>query len=79
MWLLYVRMLESSTNPIAVVVVLPVLSNGRRVEAKNRNRIGERVDPWGMPVVCGLGWSVYSPIFRHVVLSWRKDLRNPIR
>jgi hypothetical protein len=45
--LLKVRMLVSSTKPIAVVA--PALSCGRRVEAKKRKRIGDSVEPWGMP------------------------------
>jgi hypothetical protein len=41
--LLKVRMLVSSTRPIAVIV--PALSCGRRVEAKKRKRIGDSVEP----------------------------------
>jgi hypothetical protein len=48
-------------------------SSGRRVDVKNRNRIGDSVDPCGIPVVCGRMQSVYSLILRHVVLSLRKD------
>jgi hypothetical protein len=44
-----VRMLVSSTKPIAVVA--PALSCGRRVEAKKRKRMGDSVEPWGMPDV----------------------------
>jgi hypothetical protein len=36
-------MFESSTNPIAVTPFPS--SSGRRVDAKNRNRIGDSVDP----------------------------------
>ena len=48
MLLLYVRMLVSSIKPIAIVG--PVLRISRRVEAKNRNRIGDRVDLYRIPV-----------------------------
>jgi len=47
--LLYVRMFILSTNPIAVVN--PVSKVSRRVEAKNRNSIRDRVDPCRIPVV----------------------------
>jgi hypothetical protein len=47
-----VRMLVSSTNPSAVVG--PSSSVGRSVEANRRKRIGNRVEPWGIPVSCGL-------------------------
>ena len=45
--LLYIRMLVLSTKPIAIVC--PVFRVGRREEAKNRNRIGDRVDPCSKP------------------------------
>jgi hypothetical protein len=41
--LLKVRILVSSTKPIAVVA--PALSYSRRVEAKKRERIGDSVEP----------------------------------
>jgi hypothetical protein len=65
------RMFESLTNPIAVIPFPS--SSGRRVDVKNRNRIRDSVDPYGIPVVCGRMQSVCSLILRHVVLSLRKD------
>jgi len=46
--LLYIRMLILSTKPIAIVGLVSRIS--RRVEAKNRNRIRDRVDPYRIPV-----------------------------
>jgi len=66
-----VRILVSSTKPSAVVG--PSSSIGRNVEANRRERMGDKVEPWGIPVSCGLSWSLYSPSLRHVVLSCRKD------
>ena len=57
--LLNVRMLVSSTNPIAVVT--PALSCGRRVEAKKRKRIEDSVEPWRTPDVVGRTLSSYVP------------------
>jgi len=47
--LLYVRMFILSTNPIAVVSLISRVS--RSVEAKNKNRIRDRVDPYSILVV----------------------------
>ena len=69
--LLKVRMLVSSTRPIAVIV--PALSCGRRVEAKKRKRIGDSVEPWGMPDVVGRTLSSYVPSMRVVVRLVKKE------
>jgi hypothetical protein len=68
------RMLELSTNPIAVTPFPS--SSGRRVDVKNRKRIGESVDPCSIPVVCDLVQSRYSPSLRQVILSCRNDWMN---
>jgi hypothetical protein len=64
---LYARMFKSSTKPKAVTLL--VSNIGRRVNVKKRNRMGKSVDPYGIPVYCGLTWSMNSPSLRHVVLS----------
>jgi hypothetical protein len=69
--LLKVRMFVSSTKPIAVVA--PALSCGRRVEAKKRNRIGDSVEPWGMPDVVDRTLSSYVPSMRVVVWLVKKE------
>jgi hypothetical protein len=68
------RMLESLTNPIAVTPFPS--SSRRRVDVKNRKRISESVNPYGIPVVCSLVQSRYSPSLRQVVLSYRNDWMN---
>jgi len=65
-----------STNPIAVVD--PVSNVGRRVEAKNRNRIGNRVDPYRILVVCSLFPSINRPNQSCVVLYCKNNVRNCI-
>ena len=65
--LLNVVMLVSSTKPIAVVA--PTLSCGRRVEAKKRKRIGDRVEPCGMPDVVDRTLSSYVPSMRQQLLG----------
>jgi hypothetical protein len=69
--LLNVSMLVSSTKPIAVVA--PVLSCGRRVEAKKRKRSGDSVEPWGMPDVVGRTLSSYVPSMGVVVRLVKKE------
>jgi hypothetical protein len=69
--LLKVSMLVSSTKPIAVVT--PVLSCGRRVEAKKRKRIGNRVEPCRMPNMVDRTLSSYVPSTRVVVRSVKKE------
>ena len=64
-------MLVSSTKPPAVD--LGVCSSGRRVPTKNKNSIGERVDPCGIPVSVGIWLSLYVFRTMEVVLSWRND------
>jgi hypothetical protein len=64
-------MLVSSTKPIAVVA--PASSRGRRVEAKKRKRIGDSVEPWGMPEVVGRTLSSYVPSMRVVVRLVKKE------
>jgi hypothetical protein len=60
-----------STKPSAVIGLSSGV--GRSVEANRRKRIGNRGEPWGILVSCSLSWSSYSPNFRHIVLSCKKD------
>jgi hypothetical protein len=69
--LLNVSMLVSSTKPIAVVA--PVLSCGRRVEAKKRKRISDRVERCRMPDVVDRTLSSYVPSTRVVVRLVKKE------
>jgi hypothetical protein len=66
-----VSMLVSSTKPIAIVA--PALSCSRRVEAKKRKRIGDRVEPYGMPDVVDRTLSSYAPSMRVVVRLVKKE------
>jgi hypothetical protein len=50
-----------------------VLSCGRRVEAKKRKRIGDSVEPWGMPDVVGRTLSSYVPSMRVLVRLVKKE------
>ena len=40
---------------------------------KYRKRIGDSVDPWGIPDMTAIGAETFSPNFIVVVLSDRKD------
>ena len=46
-------------EPIAIVGLVSRIS--RRVEAKNRNKIGDKVDLYRILVVCGLFLSIKAP------------------
>ena len=69
--ILYMRMFVLSTNPITKVYVPQ--RNRRRVDIKKRNRIGDRVEPYRIPVFCSLFQSRNIPSLRHVVQPQRKD------
>jgi len=57
--MLYVRMLVLSIKPIAMVGLDSRIS--RRVEVKNRNKIGNKVDLCKIPIVCCLSLSTKAP------------------
>jgi hypothetical protein len=69
--LLNVSILVSSTKPITVVA--PAFSYRRRVEAKKRKRIGDRVEPWGIPDVVDRILSSKVPSVRVIVRSLKKE------
>ena len=70
----HVRMFVSSTKPPAED--LGVCRIGSRVPTKNKNRIGDSVEPWGIPVSVGICPPLYVPMWMDVVLSWRNDSVN---
>jgi len=65
-----------STNPIAIIG--PVSNIGRRIEAKNRNRISDRLDPCRILVICSLFLLTNRPSQSCVVLSCKNNARNYI-
>jgi len=54
--LLYISILESSTNLNAKVV--PPYSSGRSVQTKNKNRISNSTESWGIPVFVCIIWAI---------------------
>lgn len=67
-------MLVSPTNPTAVVE--EVCSFGKSVLTKNRKSIGDRDDPWGIPVLVGIWSPLNVPRTREVDLSSKNDSIN---
>jgi hypothetical protein len=63
-----------SMYPSAVVVSPCNLHS--RLDAKNRNSIGDSDDPWGIPLSVWMSSLVYPVKARRVTLSLRNDLVN---
>jgi hypothetical protein len=68
---LNVKMFVSSTNLTADVEL--VVSRRRNVDAKNRKRMGDNVDPCEIPVEICLVLLQYLPSVKNVVWSLRKE------
>lgn len=62
----HVSVFVSSTNPKAAVDLL--CSIGRSVPTKNRKRMGDNDDPWGMRVLVGIWPPLNVPRSTEVVL-----------
>src|SRR5215469_6498746 len=64
----------SSTKPRLTPLLSPLFVASRRGLINRRNSIGERGDPWGIPVSVGNGWLVWPSNSREVVLPLRNAL-----
>ena len=71
--LLCIRMFILSINPIAIIG--PISNISRKVEAKNRNRIRDKVDPCRIPVIYSLFLSTNVPSRSCIVLSYKNNAR----
>lgn len=69
-----VSMLVSSTKPTAIE--FGVCSIGRSVLTKNRKSMGEREEPWGIPVLVGIWLPLNDPRIIDVDLSFKNDSMN---
>ena len=69
----YINRLTSSTNPVDIIFCAGDWYASSKLTLKNRNRIGDKTDPWGMPHRTFFACDFYS---LNLIVVIRSDKKN---